>query len=135
MVVVTQKENGMDNMVFWPTQNLCKDMKMKYFHFDESYATRRRKHLSFTDAQCPKILKIINIDILKKWAKKTVHQCTIHAPPRAMRRKFFHNLRSKNDKNHAISLLQMQGCPQYNIKQEIESFCFKKFTKINNEFS
>jgi hypothetical protein len=45
-------------------------------------------------------------------------------PPPAMRGKFFHNLRSKNAKNHAISLLQMQGCPQSNIKQEIKSFCF-----------
>ena len=31
MVVVTQKEDGMDNMVFWPTQKLCKDMKMRSF--------------------------------------------------------------------------------------------------------
>jgi hypothetical protein len=37
--------------------------------------------------------------------------------------------------NHAISLLQMQGCPQSNIKQEIKSFCFKNFTKSNNELS
>ena len=55
MAVVTQKEDGVDNMVFWPTQKLCKDMKMQYFHFDESYATRQRKHLSFPYAQCPKI--------------------------------------------------------------------------------
>ena len=34
---------------------------------------------------------------------------------------------------HAISLLQMQGCPQSNIKKEIKSFCFKIFTKRNNE--
>jgi hypothetical protein len=47
MAVLTQKENGMDNMVFWPTRKLCKDMKMHSFHFDESYATRRRKNLSF----------------------------------------------------------------------------------------
>ena len=33
----------------------------------------------------------------------------------------------------SISLLQMQGCPQSNIKQEIKSFCFKNFTKSNNE--
>jgi hypothetical protein len=33
-------------------------------------------------------------------------------PPLAMRGNFFHNLRSKNAKNHAISLLEMQGCPQ-----------------------
>jgi hypothetical protein len=66
MAIVTQKENGVDNMVFRPTQKLCKDMKMQSFHFDESYAMRRRKHLSFPDAQCPKILKLININILKK---------------------------------------------------------------------
>jgi hypothetical protein len=36
---------------------------------------------------------------------------------------------SKNAKN------QMQGCPQSNIKQEIKSFCFKNFTKSNNELS
>jgi hypothetical protein len=55
MAVVTQEENGVDNMVFSPTQKLCKDMKMQSFHFDEIYATRRRKHLSFPYAQCPKI--------------------------------------------------------------------------------
>ena len=31
--------------------------------------------------------------------------------------------------------LQMQGCPQSNIKQEIKSFCFKNLTKRNNELS
>jgi hypothetical protein len=56
-------------------------------------------------------------------------------PPLAMRGEIFHNLRSKNAKNRAISLLEMQGCPQSNIKQEIKSFCFKKFTKSNNELS
>jgi hypothetical protein len=66
MVVVTQKENGVDNMVFQPTRKLCKEMNMQFFHFDKSYAMRRRKHLSFPDAQCPKILKLINIKILKK---------------------------------------------------------------------
>jgi hypothetical protein len=56
-------------------------------------------------------------------------------PPPGHEGEIFHNLRSKNAKNHAISLLQMQGCPQSNIKQEIKSFCFKNFTKINNELS
>ena len=56
-------------------------------------------------------------------------------PPPTMRGKYFWNLRPKNAKNHAISLLQMQGCPQSNIKQEIKSFCFKNFTKSNNELS
>jgi hypothetical protein len=37
--------------------------------------------------------------------------------------------------NHTMSLLQMQGCPQSNIKQEIKSFCFKNFTKSYNELS
>ena len=124
----------MNNMVFWPTRKLCKDMKMQSFHFDESYSMRRRKHLSFPYAQCPKILKLININILKKWEKGIEHQCTIHGPPPAMRGKIFHNLRSKNAKNHAISLLQMKGFPQSNIKQEIKSFCFKNFTKSNNNF-
>ena len=67
----------------------------------------------------------------RKWEKGIQHQCMIHD----LRSKIFHNLRSKNAKNHAISLLQMQGCPQSNIKQEIKSFCFKNFTKINNELS
>jgi hypothetical protein len=52
-------------------------MKMQSFHFDEIYATRRRKHLSFLDAQCPKILKIINIKIRKKGEKGIEHQCTM----------------------------------------------------------
>jgi hypothetical protein len=55
MVVVTQKENGMDNMVFRPNRKLCKEMKMQFFHFNVSYAMRRRKHLSFPYAPCPKI--------------------------------------------------------------------------------
>ena len=134
MVVVTQKEDGVDNMVFWPTRKLCKDMKIQSFHFDESYTTRRRKHLSFPDAQCPKILKLINIKILKKWEKGIVYQCTIHGPPMPRINKKW-NLRSKNAKNHAILLLEMQGCPQSNINQEIKSFCFKIFTKSNNELS
>jgi hypothetical protein len=37
--------------------------------------------------------------------------------------------------NHAISLLQIQECPQSNIKKESKSFCFKNFTKVNNELS
>ena len=57
MAVITQKEDGVDNMVFWPTQKLCKYLKMQSFHFDESYGTRRRKHLSFPYAQCPKIFR------------------------------------------------------------------------------
>ena len=117
MAVVTQKEDGVDNMVFWPARKLCKDMKTQSFHFDEIYATRKRKHLSFLDAQCPKILKIMNIKIRKKGEKGTEHQCTIHGPPPTMRGKIFNNLRSKNAKNHAIPLLQMQGCPESNIKQ------------------
>ena len=39
--------------------------------------------------------------------------------------KIFWNLRPKNAKNHAISLLQMQGCPQSNIKQEIKYCLFQ----------
>jgi hypothetical protein len=35
----------------------------------------------------------------------------------------------------ALSLLQMQGFPQSNIKKENKSFCFKIFTKSNNELS
>ena len=97
-------------------KKLCKDTKMQSFHFDEIYATRRRKHLSFPYAQCPKILKLINIKILKKLEKETVHQCTIHGPP-DHEGEFFLEFKTKNTNNHAISLLQMQGCPQSNIKQ------------------
>jgi hypothetical protein len=32
----------------------CKEMRMQIFHFDENCIMRRRKHLSFLDAQCPK---------------------------------------------------------------------------------
>ena len=45
--------------------------------------------------------------------------------PPAMRGKKIQNLRPKNAKNRAISLLQMQGFPQSNIKHEIKTFCFK----------
>jgi hypothetical protein len=62
-----------------------------------------------------------------------IHDSCAHPP--AMRGKNFHNLRPKNAKNHAISLLQMQGCPQSNIKQEIKCSSFKNFTKSNNELS
>jgi hypothetical protein len=60
MAVVTQKEDGVDNMVFLPTRKLCKDMKMQSFHFDEIYATRRRKHLSFPYAHVPKYIATSN---------------------------------------------------------------------------
>jgi hypothetical protein len=33
--------------------------------------------------------------------------------------------KTKNAKNHAISLLQMQRCPQPNAKQEIKIFVSK----------
>jgi hypothetical protein len=52
------------------------------FHFDESYATRRRKHLSFPYAQCPKILLNSSISrFSRNETKETVHQYTIHGPP------------------------------------------------------
>jgi hypothetical protein len=133
MVVVTQKENGMDNMVFRLTRKLCKEMKMQYFHFDESYAMRSRKHFIIPICTMSQNLKTHQYQYSQKMSKESVHQCTIHAPPRTMRGKFFRNLKPKNAKNHAILLLQMQGCPQYNIKQEIKYFCFKNFTKSNNE--
>jgi hypothetical protein len=41
----------------------------------------------------------------------------------------------KNTKNHAISLPQIQGNPQYNIRQEITIFFFKETLKqIENHF-
>ena len=64
-VVVTQKENGMDNMVFWPAQNLCKEMKMQCFHFDERYATRRRKHSSLQMHNVPKKPKTMQFRYFK----------------------------------------------------------------------
>jgi hypothetical protein len=36
----------------------------------------------------------------------------------------------KNAKNHAISLLQMQGCPQSNAKQEIKNIVSKIAKRI-----
>jgi hypothetical protein len=108
---------------------------MQSFHFDESYATRRRKHLSFPYAQCPKIFKLININILQEMRQRDCTPIHDSCPPPAMRGKNFQNLRPKNAKNHAISLLQMQGCPQSNIKQEIKTFCFKETLKeIENHF-
>jgi hypothetical protein len=54
-----------------------------------------------------------------KLDKEIVHQYTIHAPPKIL------EFKTKNAKNHAISLLQMQGCPQYNIKKKNKNFSFK----------
>jgi hypothetical protein len=76
-------------------------MRMKIFNFDESYITRRRKRLSFPDAQCPKIL-----------LNSSISRSSRNEP--------------KNAKNYAISLLQMQGCPQSNIKKEIKRFFVSK---------
>jgi hypothetical protein len=43
--------------------------------------------------------------------------------------------KTKNAKHHAISLLQMQGIPQSNIRKEITIFCFKETPKqIANHF-
>jgi hypothetical protein len=47
----------------------------------------------------------------------------------ATRGKNFQNLRPNNANNHEISLLQMKGCPQSNIKKEITIFCFKETLK------
>ena len=57
MDVVTQKENGVDNMVFQPTRKLCKEMKMQSLHFNEIYSTRSRKHSSFQMHNVPKCQK------------------------------------------------------------------------------
>ena len=38
----------------------------------------------------------------------------------------FSEFKTKNAKNHAILLLQMQGCPQSNINQEIRIFVSKR---------
>jgi hypothetical protein len=83
----------------------------------------------------PKFIKLINI---KKSQEMRKRDCTLMHdswPPPTMRGGNFQNLRPKNAKNHEISLLQMQGCPQSNIKQEIKSFCFENVTKSNNELS
>ena len=55
-VIVTQEEKwcGWNDVLTDSKQ--WKEMRMQIFHFDESYITRRRKRLSFPDAQCPKIL-------------------------------------------------------------------------------
>ena len=76
MDFITQKEDGMENMVFWPTRKLCKDMKMQSFHFDESYATRRRKHSSFQMHNVPKCQKHA-IPLLQMQASFTTqkHEC------------------------------------------------------------
>jgi hypothetical protein len=44
----------------------------------------------------------------------------------------FQNSRPKNAKNHAISVLQMQEFPQYNIMQEIRFFV-PKIAKRNRK--
>jgi hypothetical protein len=44
----------------------------------------------------------------------------------------FKEFKTKNAKNHAIFLLEMQGCPQSNIKQEI-NFCVSKVAKSNSK--
>jgi hypothetical protein len=75
-------------------------MRMKIFHFDDSYITRRRKRLSFPDAQCPKIL--LNLSISKSsitYPKRLYTNTLFLAPP----------FKTKNAKNHAISLPQMQA--------------------------
>jgi hypothetical protein len=75
-------------------------MRMQIFHFDESYITRRRKCLSFPYAQCPKIL-----------LNSSISRSSRNDPKRLYTN--IKNSRPKNAKNHAISPLQMQRCPQY----------------------
>jgi hypothetical protein len=54
----------------------CKEMRMQIFHFDERYIMRRKKRLSFPDAQwctmSQNFIKLINIKIFKKRAKEIV---------------------------------------------------------------
>ena len=97
-----------------------------------------KKEKTFIIPICTMSQNILNSSISRfsrKWEKGTEHQCMIHGPRFNEHQCTIHNLRSNNAKNHAISLLEMQGCPQSNIKQEIKSFCFTNFTKINNELS
>jgi len=49
----------------------------------------------------------------------------IHEPPQPCGEIVFSEFKTKKAKNHAILLLQMQGCPQSNAKQEIRFFVFK----------
>jgi hypothetical protein len=53
----------------------------------------------------------------KRYLTPMHDSCPPPPPPPAMRGGIFHNLRSKNTKNHAISLLEMQGCPQSKRKK------------------
>jgi hypothetical protein len=67
----------------WPGQNgvltdfkQCKEMRMQIFHFDENYITRRRKILSFPNAQCPKILLKSSISISSRSDPKRLYTNT-----------------------------------------------------------
>ena len=102
-----------------------KEMRMKIFHFYESYITRRRKCLSFPDAQCPKILLNSSISRSSRNEPKRLYTNTRFL-------EYFLRFKIKNSKNHAISLLQMQGGPQSNAKQEINIF-FSNIAKINSK--
>ena len=90
MAIVTQEENGVENMVFWLTQkNYAKIWRYNRFISMKAMLREGENIYHSHMHNVPKDIKLINI-------------------------------------NHAISLLQMQECPQSNIKQEIKSFLFQK---------
>jgi hypothetical protein len=86
-------------------------MRMQIFHFDESYITRRRKHLSFPDAQCPKILLNSSISRYSRTEQKRLYTNTRFLAPPGHEGELFLEFKTKKAKNHAISLLQMQKYP------------------------
>ena len=88
---------------------------MKIFHFYERYITRMRKCLSFPYAQYHKILLNSSISRSSRNEPKRLYTNT--------------RFKTKKVKNHAISLLQMQRCPQYNANQEIKIVYFKDTLK------
>jgi hypothetical protein len=76
------KWHGLNNVLVDSKQ--CKEMRMQIFHFDESYITRRRKCLSFSDAQCPKILLNSSISRTSRNEPKRLYTNTRFFPPKKM---------------------------------------------------
>ena len=118
MAVVTQMEDGVDNMVFWPTWNFMQRDEYAIFSFRWKLCYEKEK--TFIIPRCIMSQNLLNSSI-SRFSRNE--------------KKKLHTNDDSNVKNHAISLIQMQGSPQSNIRKEITIFCFKEtLKKIANHF-
>ena len=104
----------------------CKEMRMQIFHFDESYIMRRRKCLSFPDAQCPKILLNSSISRSSRNEPKRLYTNTRFLAPNLMHNK---NSRPKMPKTMQFHYFKCKDAPNLMHNKKL-IFFISKIAKI-----